>query len=1275
MDLRVLGPVEVRRANGELIALAPRVHALLVVLLLHLGEKVSDKQIKDFVWDGEEPVKNTISRYVTKLRAVVRDLDPAAKLVRAGGLLSLTLSCPDVVDLYRLERHLKAADAAGQPEVVLAELAAATAEFRGEPWAGLSGGAQLEAERNSLVKRWKKAHHRRIQLLTTLGRGTEAADELDGCRRRWPHDEQFQPRASSDGTADAGVGLTPLLFEPDYVLGPEPLPSALLQAEYRVVGFDEVDDHLSRLKAWLNGSDTVDLRLITGPGGRGKTRLAHELVRFAGRTGWTAGLVREDAPPSALDQVLAEATPVLLVIDYAEGRASEVTAVVRAVLARTTKARILLLARSVGVLPTTVRRDKDARIAKLLTKMVVEPVRSLPAGQGARRRWFDQAVRAFTPHLTRIPTGEVHPPADLDDERYDRMLDVHAAALAAVLDAISGWSSTRTDPLDRVLDHERRYWLRSIKAHGIAQATTRRLNAVISVATLCGAATPEDADRLLGSLRTFQGKPTELIDTYADWAGALYPGPAALNPLRPDRLGEDLVVEFLGTRAAVASLAGVLNEGQVLRAITVLARASSRHDGVLQHLLGLIEPDKVHRLPVAVAVASQVESPQLVEAITELTGSDTALTEVVMDRLPHRSLALSVFAAAQTKVLLQLQLRHEHVDNEFVAEVRQNLALRLLDVGEFDEALALAGQAVEGYRAFVRPTLDDQVALAVSLDTLATAYAKLGMHTEGIAAATEAVELLEQLLEGGQPGRTYSRQHLKHRHASTLVNLGILLDADGAPEEALPRIERGVDELLELVHADHPGARADYANGLQSLGSCWAAIGWRKEHLAACTTAVDIVRELDAEAPDVHRGDLIGLLGTLAGAHAELGQTELGVEVGEEAVTLARDLVLRYGNAHDVLLADALTNTASLYRQTGRSEEALDHATEAVKLFRALATRQPGEHLAGLASALYNLGIDLARTGRTEDALDAYDEAAEVYRKLAGPRPDLFEPDLADALVGLADTLSDLDEESQALELADEAVELLKRAMRSETAALQEKLAAALHTASAAAFQLDDLTRAVPDAMKALEIYRNLIATRYREPDGDFVRILRHAARTVEADGQHEVAFELYQEMIALLREAVEEGGDVANELEHLAVACLNAGVCAANLEDLATTASLTAEAVEHRRALLDTEFGSVVHLAEALTNMAHTQVDLQRYHEARELAREAVTMLSTLEDDDRTSYLVSALVAQAYATIEDDERGAELLLQRAMDVAAADEDLRDEVTEASTELGFEPES
>src|SRR3954451_9188735 len=56
------------------------------------------------------------------------------------------------------------------------------------------------------------------------------------------------------------------------------------------------DDEISELKEWANSGAAVRVRLLSGPGGAGKSRLASELARKLRDTGeWTAGFVRADS--------------------------------------------------------------------------------------------------------------------------------------------------------------------------------------------------------------------------------------------------------------------------------------------------------------------------------------------------------------------------------------------------------------------------------------------------------------------------------------------------------------------------------------------------------------------------------------------------------------------------------------------------------------------------------------------------------------------------------------------------------------------------------------------------------------------------------------------------------------------------------------------------------------------------------------------------------------------------------------------------------------------
>jgi hypothetical protein len=125
-------------------------------------------------------------------------------------------------------------------------------------------------------------------------------------------------------------------------------PAGLLDPRRGLVEFTGRERELAGLLAWCQDGRARGVRLVTGPGGVGKTRLSVELCARLEPCGWRwvrAGDQEEAAALAAARR--GWPGPVLLVVDYAETRPG-LGELLRAVAAEAGVVRVLLLARGAG---------------------------------------------------------------------------------------------------------------------------------------------------------------------------------------------------------------------------------------------------------------------------------------------------------------------------------------------------------------------------------------------------------------------------------------------------------------------------------------------------------------------------------------------------------------------------------------------------------------------------------------------------------------------------------------------------------------------------------------------------------------------------------------------------------------------------------------------------------------------------------------------------------------------------------------------------------------
>ncbi|MGH8895498.1 MAG: trypsin-like peptidase domain-containing protein [Egibacteraceae bacterium] len=526
-------------------------------------------------------------------------------------------------------------------------------------------------------------------------------------------------------------------------------PSVVLWPEHGVVAFRGRHDELAELAGWCADPAAPAVRLIVGPGGRGKSRLAAELCRRMGGRGWAAGLLDKDAADDALEHVRQLGVPALVVIDYAETRGN--LARLLACLAEDDPAapvRVLLLAREAGDWWRELLGaggDVELAVAGAAVRRLGE-VDETVEGRGEA---FDQAVQAFADAQGVVAGSVTRPP--LSGSTFTSILFVHLAAL----DALDGGGEraagtagkTREQLLSSLLQREARFWAGTARVRGLGQLADRVLRRAVAVATLVGADGEAQAALLLAKVPDLCDASQALLRRdVAWWLHDLYPGQEWLRPLQPDLLGETLVAQVLRecpelAHAVFADVAGARAE----RALTVLGRAARHQPSATGTLVAVLQSDFARLAPAALTVAVQVGDPvgQALAEAARGTRPDPALCAELLDQVPQYTVALRELAVVLTEWLLQAaRAAGEPAET---ARLLNNLSNRLADLGRHEQALDAIQEAAALHRTLAETRPDAFTPdLARSLNNLSGRLADLGRHEQALAARQEAARITDR---------------------------------------------------------------------------------------------------------------------------------------------------------------------------------------------------------------------------------------------------------------------------------------------------------------------------------------------------------------------------------------------------------------------------------------------------------------------------------------------------------------------------------------------------
>lgn len=621
-------------------------------------------------------------------------------------------------------------------------------------------------------------------------------------------------------------------------------PVALLRPEYEAVPFRPRPE-LDELAAWCADPVRAPVQLIIGPPAAGKTRLGLRLCAQLRGAGWAAGLLSGSAAAPALALLGEVGTPCLVVIDDAETRMDQVRAAVRSLARRRgAPGRLLLLARSAGGWLARLQEDGDDGIAALADGIVplwLAPLVPAEEDFGAVRAEF--ACRLGLA----VPPSAAHPVAG-------SMLELQAAVLASLMPP----DRAGRPPLRRILDLERDYWSRAAPEAGLSYLSRRDLAEIMTAVTMFGAATEPEADALIASLRPFRGGPAGAADSCRDLLRTVLPGPAPLNPVQPEQLGEDAVADFLRSGQSLSGSLAAVTDQQALRALVALGRCLDRHPEVGSRAAAFLAAAPRRLLPLAMIALASVPQPELLAEQMRLTLDDVPADDLasLVAALPQRSEALAGLAVVLTERAL-MAARAAGQSDLATARLARLLATRLAYSGErgadairaardaVAQLTALAGapdelgaELAEAHAALALALDLDPAARAGALDAGATAIAAyrlmpaddrrdgalataLNNQSARLKRAGEAGQALAKAAEAsGLAGPLHDKRPHRFRslYADIVDSLTVLTELAGQPAAA-ERAGRDALALRRALAAARPdGYRPQLAGTLYNLG-------------------------------------------------------------------------------------------------------------------------------------------------------------------------------------------------------------------------------------------------------------------------------------------------------------------------------------------------------------------------------------------------------------------------------------------------------------------------
>jgi hypothetical protein len=860
-------------------------------------------------------------------------------------------------------------------------------------------------------------------------------------------------------------------------------PSQLLKAEEALIPF--APERLQFLQTQLDWATAQTLpicvRLLTGEGGTGKTRLALEICKRLLNEGWAVGFLKSDfqkQSAQAFTKALSQSQqPVLLVIDYAETRTAELLEILATVLSQKAAwpIRFLLLARSSGEwwgqLPAY-----EPRCESLLDGSATTGPYSLPAlyeQVTERNKAFTQALATFAKVLN-VASPCIQP--DLSAEQYHSPLFLQMAALLALL----GERTSNAEALPQSLvRHEQRYW-RKVAAnhaqHSMGPNSETEANLLMSLVTLIGYAPTAKA---IQPLWVAAGGHLSNLKPLFTGLSPLYPGRQGLGALQPDLLGEALVDRQVLGMEGEALLDAVLGEKssttQRTHALTILARLLRSRSNVSVPLEAALSKHFVRCAQPLFEVCIQTPSP--LPTIAERSFKNLKFTVALQvagilehnfkyQVLPLAGLELLIRDTQKIQASYRCQKPKPSIDDWNVLGLTlTNLSIAHSQLGKSDQALAYAKQALDIRQQLAKDKPERfEPDWAISLSNYANRLADVGNTTQALDCAKQALDIRQRLAK-------YKPERFEPDFATSLGNYANHLSEVGDTTQALNYAKQALDIRQRLAKDKPERFEPDLATSLSNYANHLSDVGDTTQALACAKQALNIYQRLAKDKPERFEPDWAMSLGNYANRLSEVGDTTQALDCAKQTLEILQRLAKDKPERFEADWATSLSNYANHLSNVGDTTQALACAKQALDIRQRLAKDKPERFEADWATSLSNYANHLSDVGNTAQALDCAKQALEIRQQLAKKIPTRFEPDWATSLGNYAKHLSEIGDTTQALDCAKRALDIHQRLAKDKPERFEPDWATSLGNYANHLSDVGDTTQALDCAKQALDIY------------------------------------------------------------------------------------------------------------------------------------------------------------------------------------------------------------